>query len=163
VPFRLVFKSYDGDPKKDKPEKFSFQIDTIDLRQPSEFLKLGDLVPNTKFKLEKFEFKTVFNPKIDGQDEVSELTLVNVDTGDKIILIYNKITNSPDVYAQFVYEWPQPVQMIKVKKLQEFVLRPEIDADHHYKLIDINDTEAQIQLPDGKIVSIKADPRRQGK
>ena len=163
VPFRLVFKSYDGDPKKDKPEKFSFQIDTIDLRQPSEFLKLGELVPNTKFKLEKFEFKTVFNPKIDGQDEVSELTLVNTDTGDKIVLIYNKITNSPDVYALFVYEWPQPVQMIKVKKLQEFVLRPEIDDAHHYKLIDINETEAQIQLPDGKIITVKADPRRQGK
>ena len=160
VPFRLVFKAYDGDPKIDKPEKFSFQIDTVDLKQPSEFLKLQDLVPNTKFKLDKFEYKTAYNASIQEQEEVSELTLVNQDTGDKIVLVYNRVTNSPDVYALFVYEWPQPVQGIRVKKLQEFVLKPEVDETHHYKLIDINDTEAQIQLPDGKIITIKPDPRK---
>src|SRR5687767_13406043 len=50
VAFRLIFSAYDGDPKTDKPEKMNFQINTVDLRQPSEFLKLGDPVPNTKFK-----------------------------------------------------------------------------------------------------------------
>jgi hypothetical protein len=165
VPFRLIFKSYDGDPKKNDPiEKYSFQIDTIDLRQPSDFLKMGDTVPKTKFKLLKFEFKQAYNDKIQEQEDVSELTLVNEETGDKIVLVYNRITNSPDVYALFVYEWPQPVQAIKVKKLQEFVLKPEIDEQHHYKLIDINDTEAQIQLPDGKtVIKITPDPRRGGK
>jgi hypothetical protein len=160
VPFRLVFKSYDGDPKKTKPQDFSFQIDTIDLHQPSEFLKLGDEVPHTKFKLEKFEYKTTYNKKIEETEDASELTLVNEETGEKIVLILTRIINSPDVYALFVYEWPQPVQMIKVKKLQEFVLKPEVDETHHYKLIDINETEAQIQLPDGKTVTIKKDPRR---
>jgi hypothetical protein len=160
VAFRLVFKSYDGDPKKD-PEglKMSYGIDTVDLRQPSEFLKLGDVVPNTKFKLEKFQFKQAYNKKIEDTEDVSELTLANIDTGDKIVLIYNQVTDSPDVYALFIYEWPQPAQPIRVKKLQEFVLRPEVDEKHHYKLIDINDTEAQIQLPDGSNYTVKADPR----
>lgn len=163
VPFRLVFKSYDGDPKKDKPEKFSFQIDTIDLKQPSDFLKLGDLVPNTKFKLEKFEYKTAYNDKIQDKEDVSELTLVDSETGDKIVLIYNRITNSPDVYALFDYEWPQPEQLIKVRKLQEFVLKPEVDETHHYKLIDINETEAQIELPSKEKYTVKRDPRKAGK
>jgi hypothetical protein len=161
IPFRLVFKSYDGDPKVDpQGMKMEFQIDTIDLRQPSSFLKLGDSVANTKFKLEKFEFKTAFNPKIQENEDVSELTLVNTETGGKIVLIYNRTINSPDVYALFVYEWPQPALMINVRKLGEFILKPEVDDQHHYKLLDVNETEAQIQLPDGSKRTIKPDPRR---
>jgi len=162
VPFRLVWKGYDGvptGPKKDPIEKFSFQIDTLDLRQPSEFLKMGDMVPNTKFKLVKFEFKEAFNPKIEEKEDVSELTLVDTITGDKIVLILNKVTDSPDVYANFEYEWIQPPKIIRVKKLQEFVLMPEVDDAHHYKLLDINDTEAQIKLFDGKDYTVKMDPR----
>lgn len=163
VPFRLVFKAYDGDVKKAKGDfsKFSFQIDTVDLRQPSEFLNLGQMVPNTKFKLEKFEFKEQKNDKTGDVDEVSELTLLDTITGDKIVLIYNKVTDSPDVYANFEYEWPNPgqPQMIRVKKLQEFVLKPEVDDQHHYKLVDINDNEAQIKLPDKSDYTVPKDPR----
>ena len=163
VPFRLVFKSYDGDPKKDPIEKFSFQIDTIDLKQPSDFLKIGEQVPNTKYKLDKFQFKEAYNASIQEKEDVSELTLVNTDTGDTIVLIFNRVTNSPDVYARFEYEWPQPSQVITVKKLQEFVLKPEVDDKHHYKLIDINETEAQIQLPNGDKYTVAKDPRKAGK
>jgi hypothetical protein len=161
VPFRLVFKAYDGDPKKDKPEKFSFQIDTIDLRQPSGFITLGEMVPKTNFKLEKFEFKMAFNKQIDGEEEVSELTLVNIESGVKVVLVLNKISNSPDVYGLFEYEWPQPAQDIKVKKLQEFVLKP--DVEKRYKLVDINETEAVIQLPDGEKYTVIRDPRKAAK
>lgn len=162
VAFRLVFKAYDGDPKRTKDySKFSFQIDTVDLRQPSEFLNLGQMVPNTKFKVDKFEFKEKMNDKIGEMEDVSELILVDTITGDKIVLIYNKVTDSPDVYANFEYEWPNPSQpqMIRVKKLQEFVLKPEVDDAHHYKVIDISEDEAQIKLPDGRDYSIKKDPR----
>jgi len=166
VAFRLIFKAYDGDPKKTKDySKFSFQIDTLDLRQPSDFLNLGSMVPNTKFKLDKFEFKEAYNDKIQEKEDVSELTLVDTVTNDHIVLVLNKVTDSPDVYANFEYEWPNPnqPQMIRVKKLQEFVLKPEVDDAHHYKLIDINDTEAQIKLPDGSDYTVKKDPRHAGK
>lgn len=162
VAFRLVFKAYDGEPKKTKDySKFSFQIDTLDRKQPSEFLNLGQMVPNTKFKLEKFEFKEKKNPSTDEMDDVSELTLVDTITGDKIILVYTKVTDSPDVFANFEYEWPATEQpkIIRVKKLQEFVLKPEVDDTHHYKLIDINEEEAQITLPDGREYTVKKDPR----
>lgn len=162
-PFRLVFKAYDGDPKKDPISKFNFQIDTIDFKQPTDFLKLGDQVPHTKYKLDKFEFKEANNPKIQENEDVSELTLVNTETGDKIVLVFNRVINSPDYFGDFYYEWPQPEQVFRVKKLQEFGLRPEVDEKHRYKLIDITATEAQIQLPNGEKYTVKKDPRRSAK
>ena len=55
--FQLRFDAYDGDPKKDPIEKMQFQINTIDLRQPTEFLKIGEKIANTNFQLIKFEYK----------------------------------------------------------------------------------------------------------
>jgi hypothetical protein len=181
VPFRLRFLAYDGDLKKDpKFEKFSFQIKTMDLRQPSEFLSIGDTVANTKFKLEKFEYKTKMNPSTLDEEDVSELTVVNTETGDKAVLVLNKVVNSPDYYIRFDYQWPASEQPpskagmqppkpgeIVVKRLGFFVLQPNIGVNDRYKLIDIKDDDVVIQLPDGQTaadgtnkVTIKRDPRK---
>ena len=98
VPFRLLFNGYDGNPKKDAPDKFSFQINTIDLRQPSEFLKIGDTVTKTKWKLAKFEYKTVINPKTEEPEDVSELTLVNTETKKTLVLILNRVTDAAPMF-----------------------------------------------------------------
>ena len=157
VPFRLLFNAYDGVPKKDTPDKFSFQINTIDLKQPSEFLKIGDKVANTKFKLEKFEYKTQPNPNTGEHEDVSELTIVNVETNEPVILILNRVTDSPDYFMKFLYQWPNPPIEFVVKKLQEFVLKPNVTEK--YKLIDSKEGRALIQAPDGKQIEILADPR----
>ena len=60
--------------KKDKPEDMSFQINTLEYRSPSVFLKIGDNVLKDKFKIIKFEFKEQENPAVGGLEEVSELT-----------------------------------------------------------------------------------------
>ncbi len=158
IPFRLIFSAYDGDPKRDKVDRMNFQINTVDLRQPSEFLNLGQTVPNTKFKLEKFEYKTVLNPGTGDETDVSELTLVNTETNVIVVLILTKVTNSPDVYALFDYQWPQPPQDIRVKKLQVFALKP--DTDKRYKLVDITESQAVIQLPSGESHTVVRDPRK---
>lgn len=148
VPFRLKFNSYDGDPKKDAPETMNYQINTIDLRQPSVFLKLGEVVPNTKFKLVKFEYKTKRNESIQEDEDVSELTVQN-DLGDKIVLIYQKEINSPDSFGLFAYLWPdvkKPVEF-KVKKLGNFALKPNVKPEDLFKLVDIDKEGAVIQLP----------------
>jgi hypothetical protein len=163
VPFRLVFKAYDLDPKNPLMEQASLQIDTIDLRQPAEFLKVGDTIPNTRYKLEKFVQKFAPAPG-GGQQDVSEVTLVDLITGGKSRLVFNKVADFPDIYAQFVYELRQPkqigVQTFRVKLSQEFVLRPLVDDQHHYKLLDVNIEEARIQTPTGEIYIVKPDPRR---
>lgn len=157
VPFRLLFNAYDGDPKTDKIDKFAFQLNTIDLKQPSEFLKIGETVKNTKFKLDKFEYKTQLNPKTGEQEDISELTIVNVETREPVILILNRVTDSPDYFVRFVYKWPNPPIEFTVKKLQDFVLKPNVNDK--YKLIDSKAGKAQIQGPDGKPIEILPDPR----
>ena len=158
VPFRLLFNSYDGDPKKDKIENFSFGINTIDLKQPSEFLKIGDKVSRTNFQLQKFEHKTKLNPNTGEDEDVSELTLFNAETNVTVILILNRVTDSPDYFMKFVYKWTNPPIEFTVKKLGEFALKPNVTEK--YKLIDSGEEKALIQLPDGKTtVEIIRDPR----
>jgi hypothetical protein len=41
----------------------SFQINEEDLKRPSQFLQLGDIIPKTNLRIEKFVFKEVDDPK----------------------------------------------------------------------------------------------------
>ena len=157
VPFRLLFNAYNGEPKRDKPEAFEFQINTIDLRQPSEFLKIGEKVSRTNFQLKKFEIKSQLNAKTEEQEDVSELTLYNAETDVTVVLVLNRVTDSPDYFIKFVYKWPNPPIEFTVKKLGEFVLKPNVTEK--YKLVDSGEEKALIQLPDGTKVEILRDPR----
>lgn len=88
---RLKFQAYDGVPGKDDVSKMSFQVITLDLRQPSQFLKLGDMISGTDFKLKKFEFK---ESKTLERYDISELTIVETKTGREMVLIYNTEYNA---------------------------------------------------------------------
>lgn len=92
--FRLILVAYDGDPKKDKPERFTFQIKTIDLSRPSEFLRLGETIPHTKLKLDRFVHKTAPNAQTGQIQDVSELTIVNSETGKWVVLVLSKVTDA---------------------------------------------------------------------
>lgn len=150
IPFRMVFKSWDGDPAK--PEEMSFQMNTLDFNQPTIFPKLGEAIPNSKFKLKSFEKKTQKNVALDTEDDVSELTVVHTETGKPVVLVLGQIKDSPDSNAIFSYKWVKtgvpPTGNFQVKSGQEFGLQPE--TDKKYKLIDIKDTEVQIQTPTGE-------------
>jgi len=136
VPFRLIFNA--------RPDADSFQINTIDVHQPSQILKIGDQIQGTKFKIIKFDEKK-FTDSNDIEHDISELTIQHIETGDKVVLVYNKQADSPDSYAQFKYLWDTNPQtsVFSVKKDHEFSLKP--DTDVKYKLIDINEHEAVIQ------------------
>ncbi len=156
IPFRLKFNSYDGDPKTAKPEEMSFQINTLEYRTPSQFLKIGDEVFNKKFKIIKFEYKVRDNPSIGGEEEVSELTLENNETKALVVLVLNKVIDSPDSFALFQYYWPQPALDIRVPKLGKFVLLPI--KDQLYQLLDITENQASIKLPSGETKTIGPAP-----
>ncbi len=157
VPCRLVFKGFNGD--INKPKSWEFQVETIDIHQPSSFLKIGELVEGTKFRLERFERKEAENVTIHAMSDVSELTLINTETGEPVVLVRDKVTDAPDRYALFDYQWPPAAGEIRVRKLQDFGLRPESTPDRLYRLMDVNDSEAQIRLPDGEMKTIGRDPR----
>jgi len=87
---RLKFQAYDGDEKEQA--KMTFQINTLDIRQPSEFLNIGDTIRKTGLKLTKFVHKELKDPKTGEAKDVSELTVVNTTTGVETVLVLDKIT-----------------------------------------------------------------------
>ncbi len=92
VVFRLKYVADDLDLKN--PANHAFQINTLDVRTPSTFLKIGDTIPKTKLKLERFEQKSGKDPH--GKEiDLPELTLRNTATGEIFVLPWNKIVNVP--------------------------------------------------------------------
>ena len=148
IPFLLTFQSVaDGDPSN--MAAMQFAINAISRGSVTEFLKLGDTVAKSKFKLLKYEPKKKNNPNTGEDEDVSELTVVNTESNEQIVLVLGKKTDSPDSYALFWYLWPDAnkPQQIQVKKLKEFALPP--NTKELYKLIDIKEDGAVIQLPGG--------------
>jgi hypothetical protein len=148
VPFRLQFKSYDLVPNK--PDKTTVAINPLDRGGKTVFLPIGADIPNTKFKTESF--KKIEQPGKDGvTKDVSELTVVNKETGAKVVLPIGQIVDSPDSYAVFRYKWVQPGGQATADfsraRQQTFTLPPEVDKS--YKLLEIRGQDAEIELPDG--------------
>jgi hypothetical protein len=147
-PFRLLFATYDGDEKH--LDQMDFQINTLDVNQPSQFVKIGDMIAGTKFKVMKFESKSQLNPSTGDNTDVSELTVQNTETGDNVVLVLNQVANSPDSFADFRYLWNNTE--FSVKKGKVFALPPETTL--RYILIDITDDNALIQTPTQQKVTI---------
>jgi hypothetical protein len=137
-PFRLVFDSWVNGP--DGP---TFGINTIDLKQPTQFLKVGDVIAGTRFKI--VGFKEKYEPDKYGTNvDVSELTLQHEESGEQLTLVKEKVAVSPESVATFVYSWPAggKGEQFEVRKDQEFSLKPEEEIK--YKLVDVQPTKAVI-------------------
>jgi hypothetical protein len=123
-PFRLVFASWVGN---------TFALNTNDLKEPTQFLKIGDSIRGTAFKIVKFEEKYETN-KYGTKVDISELVLENRETHEPITLVKEKIMISPESVANFVYEWRERREFT-VKKGEQFSLKPEEQIK--YKLVDV--------------------------
>ena len=128
-PFRFVFSSWVGD---------TYAINTIDHRQPTQFLKIGETIRGTLFKLVKFKEKNE-KSKFGTDVDVSELTLENAENKDALTLTKGKTTTSPESVANFLYTWGGD-QRFSAKKGQEFSLKPQTEIK--YKLIDVQPDKA---------------------
>ena len=152
IPFRLRVMAIDVPAKVNKPADVTVQINTIDLRNRTQFIAVGDDIPGTKFKIESYEQKEA--PGADGtMVDVSEVTIINKETGEKVVLPLKKIVNSPDSYGIFRYKWVKPgpdgkkTPDFPKRRAETFTLPPETDKT--YKLIEIKGRDAVIELPDG--------------
>lgn len=150
TPFRLKYQADDGDPKQ--PEGMTFQINPLDAGGRTKFVKYGETIEGTKFKVSKYEHKEKMNAAIQENEDVSELTVENIENGEKVILIKNKVVDSPNRFAKFSYLWNKKPgeagQEFVVPRLKEFVLQPVVDK--RYKLLDVTESGALIQTPDGQ-------------
>ena len=142
VPFRLKFSGDSGDGE-------TFIINARDARARTQFLKLGDMIAGTPYKVLAYEKK--IDNKNDMEVDVSVLTIENTETGQKIPLVYNKEADDPTSYGEFLYLYDN--SKFRVKKDDQFTLAPE--TQRKYKLIDISAQEAQIQdLETGRKIRI---------
>ena len=133
-PFRLVFSSWVDD---------TFAINTIDLKHPTQFLKVGDTIKGTRFKIVRFAEK--YQPNKYGTNvDFSELTLEQEETKQQLTLVKEKVAMSPESVATFVYSWGSR-QELQVRKDQEFSLKPQEQTK--YKLVGVEPTKAAIVNP----------------
>lgn len=89
TPFRIIFDSYMGDPAS--PETLSFRVSVIDLPLVRTFLKIGEAVPGTAFKIRRFRYVIYHYPLAEDGEDLSELTLFSPATNEEIVLTHMKI------------------------------------------------------------------------
>lgn len=99
--FRVIFRAWDGDPAG--PNPVLVYLRTLDWRHPFSDLQVGEEIPTTKLKLHRFEAK--FRKTRNGKKvDVSELTLVNVETKETAVLVLGQ---TKDISA---LRWPADIK-----------------------------------------------------
>jgi hypothetical protein len=88
APYRIAWKVRDGD---------IFQVNTVDVRQPSAFLKVGEFIPNTKLKLEKLKDLRPPPDPLGDPGDPSELTILNTDTKKSMVIFLGKIADVSEI------------------------------------------------------------------
>src|SRR6266478_8975792 len=130
-PFPFIFASWVGG---------TFALNTIDESEPTQFLKMGDTIRGTGYKIVKFVEKHARN-EYGTNIDVSELVLEHGDTKVQLTLVKEKVATSPQSVATFAYEWGRRREF-EVRKDQEFSLKPLEEVK--YKLVDVEPTKAVI-------------------
>jgi hypothetical protein len=130
-PFRYIFSSRIKD---------TFGINSIDQSELTQFLKVGDVIRGTDFKIVKFTEKRERNQYGTNVD-VSELLLEHPQTHAQVTLVKEQVATSPQSIATFVYTWGGRREF-EVRKDQEFSLKPVEEIK--YKLVDVQPAKAVI-------------------
>jgi hypothetical protein len=146
-PFILKFNAYDGDPAVN-PNDVTFQINTLSIRTPSVFSKLGDDVAGGRFRLIKFAYKLSPN----GQD-LSELTLRDNARHVDFVLVYNQRKDLSVPFAVFEYRAASGATELHVTEGSEFKLPPE--TGRGFKLLELTKDSATVQTPEGEKVVLR--------
>ena len=130
-PFRYIFSSRIKD---------TFGINSIDQSEPTQFLKVGDVIRGTNFKIMKFTEKHARNQYGTNVD-VSELFLEHEQSHAQVAVVKEQVATSPQSIATFVYTWGGRREF-EVRKDQEFSLKPVEEIK--YKLVDVQPAKAVI-------------------
>src|SRR5690349_14684090 len=94
-PFRYIFSSRIGD---------KFGINDIEQSELTQFLKVGEVIRGTDFKIMKFTEKSERN-QYGINEDVSELLLEHPNSSAQVTLVKGKVATSPQSVATFVYTW----------------------------------------------------------
>jgi hypothetical protein len=142
-PFAYIFASR----TKDK-----FGINSIDETEATQFLKVGDVIRGTDFKIVKFTEKKERN-KYGMKADMSELLLEHQGSHAQVMLVKGQVATSPQSVATFVYTWGGRKEF-EVRKDQEFPLATA-EGNRTYKVIDVRPEKAVIVNTQNPNVSIE--------
>jgi hypothetical protein len=160
TPFVLQFMMHEAGPKAGQ---MTVQVNVRGAR--SFYGLVGDLVPNSPYRIEKLEQKVVSDGDI--IKDVSELTLVHQQTGRQVVLPFRQVVNSPESHVILRYRWTKPGgqptvddrpgDLMAKRRDDEFTL-PTAPGEK-YRVMEIRAAEVDVQLPSGeKYVVGKAAP-----
>lgn len=142
-PFRLRFAARNGP---------VVQINALDVpNAPSQFLRVGQTLPGTKFKVVDLRIQSGRN-ELGSDVDTSVVTLENTETRERLDLPKERDVDSPDPFAVLRYTWGEG-RSLQLKKNQEFSLKPEENV--RYRLVDVNPQEATLQrLTDNQTLKV---------
>lgn len=138
-PFRVLFSSRMDD---------TFVLETLDVPQPSQFLRVGDKIRGTEFTITDFEENYEERPIGTGQTrrvEVSELTVEHAETGQTFSLVMQQEANFPDAEGVILLDWGNRPRL-NVREESEFTLPPEPDVT--YRVLELESNRAKIERLD---------------
>ena len=131
-PFRYIFASRTKD---------RFGINSTDESEPTQFLRVGDIIRGTDFKIMRFTEKNERNQS-GMKTDVSELLLEHQQNHAQLTLVKGQVATSPQSVATFVYTWDRRKEF-EVRKDQEFALATA-EGNRTYKLTDVHPDKAVI-------------------
>ena len=115
----------------------------------------GERVPGLPFKVVKVRARSIFEKDTGHPLDVSELTLANVDTGRRTVLVKGTVSNSPDATALLVYGIDHST--IPVRVGQQFTL-PRDAANTRYEVIDIRPQQVVLRVVgSGQTVTVESE------
>lgn len=143
IPFRFRFEARNGQ---------VVQINPLDVADAgSQFLKVGQMVAGTKFKVVDLKIQTGKN-ELGSITDTSVVTLENQETKEKILLPKEKDVDSPSSFSILAYVWSEG-QTLQLRKDQEFSLKPEENVK--YRLVDMSPAGATIvRLSDNETIKV---------
>ncbi len=122
---RVVFTSYTGT---------SYAINTVDLKQPTQFVRIGGPIRGTKYRIAAFTPKKVKVAVGAAQydKDISELQVEDPESGTKAVLVLGTMTNLGEEQIWVDYRFNG--QRMVLKKKQSFTLPPE---NTPFQVVDI--------------------------
>src|SRR5436309_13557109 len=110
--------------------KDTFGINSIDQSEPTQFLKVGDVIRGTNFKIMNFTEKHARN-QYGTNIDVSELFLEHEQSHAQVTLVKEQVATSPQSIATFIYTWGGR-RTFEVRKDQELYLKPEEEIKYKH-------------------------------
>ena len=141
-PFPVIFDGVEG-------KKASI---TIQHGQMSEryVLAVGARIPGESWKIASIHPRKNVD-KSGTTIDVSELTVVNVETGEKLVLVKSMLANSPGGSAVLSLEGMD--REVQVKEKQQFSLSP--DGSDRYTVLDIRPTQVVLKVNGtGEVITV---------